>query len=522
MKISLVCVEDNLINIGIRRLASWMRHCGHDVQVLFMPTMNYASIWSRLRPTFGKDYGDEVISQFIGLARDSDLVGFSSMTNYAPKTKSLIACLRQYLPEKRILWGGIHPTVFPEDAIQHADAICLGEGEMALLEFVEALETGRDPTSIRNLWMRVNGEVVRNSTRPLLTSAELDQLPPMDYGTENNYILHGNRIVPLTMDHYLSYCGVNYNTIYTVGCPFSCTYCSNDVFARLNPGYRRIRMPSVDHIINELSQVKAQIPHLHSVVFMDDAFFFIKMDVMQEFATRYREEIGLPFAVLGASPVSITEEKVGLLVSAGLNRVRMGIQSGSPRTLELYNRRTPPESIVDAARVLALYTDALIPSGYDIIVDNPYETTEDTLQTVKLLDRLAPPFTLNIFSLQFLPGTQLARKAFEDGISDSERESGRHYKLYKPTYLNLIISLYGVGKIPSGLLQFLLKSRRVDSDRTYPLLGRLIYWLMLVRRGIDHIKRIDFSLLPGKWAVFASRITDGLSRRRRRRGSAPK
>lgn len=506
MRISLVCVEDNLINIGIRRLASWMRHNHHDVQVLFMPTINYASLWSRLRPTFGKDYSPQVIRQFIELVRDSDLVGFSSMTNYALKTQTLIASLRLHLPEKRIVWGGIHPTVFPDDAIRHADIICVGEGELPFLELVETLEAEREPVSIRNLWLRVNGEVIKNPQRPLLTNAELDQLPYMDYGTKNNYILWGDRIVPLTLDHYLEYCGVNYNTIYTIGCPYACTYCSNDVFARLDHGYRRIRMPSVDHLIGELRQVKATIPHLHSVVFMDDAFFFIKPEMMQEFAERYRREIGLPFAILGASPVSITQEKMDILVKAGLNRVRMGIQSGSSRTLELYGRKTPVECIVRASQILALYKDVLIPTGYDLIVDNPYETQQDLLQTIELLDRLSPPFTLNMFSLQFLPGTRLAQKAFEDGISSPEQESQKHYKLYQPTALNLIISLYGVGKIPSPLLRFLLKSKAVNSNTSCPLAGKIIYWATLIRRGIDHLIHADFSLLPGKWAVQAARI----------------
>lgn len=506
MRISLISVEDNLINIGIRRLASWLRYKGHKVQLIFMPTMNYASVFNRLTPTFGKDYGERVISQLLNLVNNNDLVGFSSMTNYAPKTKLLIDHVRSHLPEKPIVWGGIHPTVFPEDAIKYADVVCRGEGEMALLELVEALETGYDTSSIENLWIRRKGDVIRNPTRPLMTNEDLNQLPYMDYGTKDNYILQRKRIVPLDIGHYLTYCGVNYNTIYTTGCPFSCTYCSNDVFARLNPRYQHIRMPSVDHIIGELSMAITQVPHLQSIVFMDDAFFFIKKDVMQEFAVRYREEIGLPFAILGASPVSITEEKLEILISAGLNRVRMGIQSGSPRTLNLYNRKTPRESIIKSANILAHHKKDLIPPAYDIIVDNPYEKKEDLLQTIDLLNKLTPPFTLNVFSLQFLPGTQLAQKALEDGISNPEEEFQKHYKLYNPTFLNLIISLYGVSKIHPRLLQFLLQSNRVRSNRKYPFLSRIIYWLTLIRRAIDHISRADFSLLPGKWALFIAKV----------------
>jgi hypothetical protein len=273
-------------------------------------------------------------------------------------------------------------------------------------------------------------------------------------------------------------------------------------------------MPSIDHVIGELSHVKAAIPRLGSVVFHDDAFFFIEKEVMQEFASRYRREIGLPFAALGATSTSITQEKVDLLVRAGMNRVRMGIQSGSPETLRLYNRRTPRKSIIEASRVLASHRRALIPTGYDLIVDNPYETREDVLQTIDLLDKLTPPFTLNMFSLQFLPGTRLARKAFEDGISDPDRESAKHYRLYRPTYINLIVAMFGIGKVPTRLLRLLTGSSRIHSDRTYPLLGKLIFILTLLRRGLHHLSYADFTVFPGRWAVPASRALNALPRRR--------
>ena len=199
------------------------------------------------------------------------------MTNFSNRAKSLLAYLNQHIPEKHIIWGGIHSTVFPEDAIQHANAICIGEGEMPLLEFAETLKDGRDPTSIRNLWMRVNGKVVKNNIRPLLTNAEMEKLPPMDYGVENNYILDGEQLVPLTISHYLTYCGTTYNTIYTIGCPFSCTYCSNNVLAQLDSDYRHIRLPSIKHLVNELSQVKNKNLHVSSIVFHDDSFLDIKM-----------------------------------------------------------------------------------------------------------------------------------------------------------------------------------------------------------------------------------------------------
>jgi len=515
MNVSLISVEDNLISIGVRRIASWLRHNGHHVRTIYLPTVNYASIRQRMFPSFGKEYSPAVIDRLAHLVSESDIVGFSSMTNYSYKVKELITRLKRRFPEKMMVWGGVHPTVFPDDAIRHADAVCVGEGEMAFLELVSALERDADPSSTVGFWFREDGTVRKNPARPPMNNDELERLSYMDYGVKDNFILQKDDVVPLTYEHYLSFCGTNYNTIFTFGCPFCCTYCSNDVFARLHPDYARVRRPSVGHMIGELSEVKRNYPYLRSVVFMDDAFFMLPLDVIREFALRYADEIGLPFAVLGANPTTIREDKMAILIEAGMNRVRMGIQSGSPATLKLYNRKTPLRTIIKASEILARHKRELIPTAYDIILDNPYETKQNLLETIDLLSKLAPPFTLNVFSLQFLPGTQLAKKAVEDGICRPDDAVEKHFKLYKPTYLNLIVSMYGVGKVPPRVLRLLLRNKRVDSQKEYPLLAKMIYLLTLLRRSIHHLRMNDYSLLPGRFSLYAQQLMERFVRRRR-------
>jgi coproporphyrinogen III oxidase-like Fe-S oxidoreductase len=87
------------------------------------------------------------------------------------------------------------------------------------------------------------------------------------------------------------------------------------------------------------------------------------------------------------------------------------------------------------------------PPDYDLILDNPWETQKDILETIALLARLAPPYSLNLFSLSFFPGTSLYSKAIKKNIID-EKTKLDHYLNYKPTYLNLIIALFGLCKLP--------------------------------------------------------------------------
>ena len=83
---------------------------------------------------------------------------------------------------------------------------------------------------------------------------------------------------------------------------------------------------------------------------------------------------------------------------------------------------------------------------------------EDKLKTIELLSQLATPYSLNIYSLQFFPGTTLYEQALKEDIIDSSTPL-QHYVTHKPTYLNLITVLFGLFRIPQWLLKILLSIR---------------------------------------------------------------
>ena len=95
---------------------------------------------------------------------DSDLMAFSTTTNafyYAAAYAEQIKKRHNILT----ICGGIHPTLYPEEAFDEPgiDIICIGEGEYPLLELCERLETGKDISSIQNLWIKKEGEIYKNS-----------------------------------------------------------------------------------------------------------------------------------------------------------------------------------------------------------------------------------------------------------------------------------------------------------------------------------------------------------------------
>ena len=291
--------------------------------------------------------------------------------------------------------------------------------------------------------------------------------------------------------------GLSYRTVWSIGCPFHCTFCGNTKFIENDRSYQKIRHSPVPSLMKELRAAKERHPHLRSVVFDDDSFMALPADLLQDFARHYKDTIGIPFTVTGVIPNYVKEKKLQILTRAGLIRIRMGIQSGSARLLNFYKRPAPPEKVLKSAETVNLFRRTMIPPAYDIITDNPIETADDVRATLQLVYDLPRPFTLNIFSLNVMPNTELARQFAELGIEPGG--AGRNFKRLTPTIGNAALYLLCLVKPPRWIFQGILSRARpaAEKQRLYPNLHRLLRSLWLARRGMAHLRFMDFAGLPG-------------------------
>ena len=130
---------------------------------------------------------------------NADVVAFSSMTGYADLTKELATRVRELNPKAYTMWGGIHPIIYPEDAIKaDVDAICTGEGELAFAEWLHHFENGSDFSKTSSFWFkdRASGEIKRNPFRPLMSSAELASMPVSEVRRRGRDLRAGERLSP--------------------------------------------------------------------------------------------------------------------------------------------------------------------------------------------------------------------------------------------------------------------------------------------------------------------------------------
>lgn len=414
MIVVLISPQGSLIAHGLRQIGACLKQAGHSVRMVFLP------LPEEIEPLPGKSvhalYSPETLAAVADLCRGAGLVGMSCATTHFPRLAQLSDHLRHLL-EVPVIWGGIHATVDPAECLRHADWICRGEGEQAMVELADDLENGGRGRAIANLgWMTETGEPVLNPLRPLLQN--LDDLPFPLYETEGHFLLHRDQIVPLTpalacwylSDGYSFGQGSAYHVWATRGCPHRCAYCCNSFYAELYPGWNRVRRQSNRRIIEEIRFMRAQMPFIDRVAFMDDTFFAAPLETIREFSTLYKAQVDLPFFAC-ASPATLDAPRLEALVAAGLRHVWVGMQSGSDRIQDLYRRHTPPRLLIETAALLAQYRGAIRAPVYDFILDPAFQEPSDQRLTLELLDQLAYPFQLALYSMTFFPGTAITRMA---------------------------------------------------------------------------------------------------------------
>ncbi|MEW6234463.1 MAG: radical SAM protein [Candidatus Omnitrophota bacterium] len=397
MRIALFSVNDVVYDYGLRALSAYLKRHGHDVDLVFLTCPE-------------NELSGRILLDALEVCRGADLIGVSVLTHSVGKGIVLTQFLRLMLPGVPIIWGGMHASSAPEECIVHADIVCLGEGENTLLEIVERYSQGSGIDGIPGTWRRAaDGSIVKGEKRPLIQ--DLDSLPPQDYSLSSDYVDHEGRLAKLDDEllenrllyYFFNNMGRVYVTMTSRGCPFNCTFCCNNVTRQLSTGGEKfVRKRSIPHIMNELRQIKQRFPFLQSILFEDDSFLFRSVKDICEFADSYGKDIGLPFGI-EMHPNETSAEKLTALKAAGLTLIHTGIQSGDERVRrEIYHRKTTDDAIIKCNKLL---TGLSITHKYDIIVDMPFEG--DAWASLRLLKRLRPKFSINLYSMRLYPGLEL-------------------------------------------------------------------------------------------------------------------
>lgn len=401
----------NSIAPGLRIISALLKREGYTVDFVFL----HGNLST---PDHPDPFTSTERDLLVGLCRElkPDLIGIGVTSSFLHLLmRDVVATIRKTI-DVPILLGGIHVTIVPERCVDHADYLCIGEGEATIVKLAECLRTGnlRALRDVPGLVYREDGKVRWNPERCPVKN--LDELPYQDIDEAGKYLLESDRLVEV--DPILEQSC--YPTYASRGCPFNCSFCSRDLINDASGLRRAIRFRSPEHVIGELEAAKQKCLNMRSVRLWDDTFP-TRLSWLREFTQLYKERVGLPFEIW-LHPKSVRREAVCMLKEAGLASVDIGIESGSQRVRrEIFNRPEKQEDVIATSHVLA---DCGIERvTFDLILEHEYERLADKWETLDLLLRLKGSFKLNMHGLSYLPKTALTERALKDGfITEDELE----------------------------------------------------------------------------------------------------
>lgn len=444
MKTVLISLLPTTENFGVKYIHSYLLNQGYDSSIIYVPQHTNKAL--------------NALIDFIRAYRP-DLVGCGYMTYEAPFARQIGLALKREFPKLPFVVGGIHPTINPEECLEYADWVSIGESEYVMYELIRCYEGQGDPRHIHNLAYKHNGTVFKNPVRPLIQ--DLDHLPFPGHLPEKAFIYHRGTIVPLTRHlfrRYTRYDGKAYNVISSRGCPFSCSYCCNSFLSHLY-NTSAIRKRSPENVIAELRDVLQQFPDIILINIHDDCFLAQTAEWHRAFGRDYMRWIARPF-IVRSTPLHLTEEKIEILRECGLAWVTMGLQSGSERTNStVFLRRVSNKKFLEATQLVKKYG---ISGYYDVILDNPFENDDDVIATIDVLKKVPKPYQLQLFSLTFYKGTEIYRM-FQETFGTAVQPEVRNYFGYKRTYLNKLVRITPL--LPASLVDFFVAKRQKLSVR---------------------------------------------------------
>lgn len=390
------------LDMGVAYLATYLdERTGHKVRIV--------------DPTFHKRQGLSFIQKQVEMFQPH-VIGISVVSLYFDYARTIARHLKKVYPAP-IVVGGFHAMMLPEEtiAVPEFDAVCTGEGEYTLEEYLNVLETKGDLGAIKGLWFKQGGEIIKNEKREY--NKDLDALPVPNYELFDD------------IDKYLYYLQRLY-VIGTRGCPYQCSFCAESVLDKLNPGKRfRERDPvsyvgEIEQLYRRYKDRGMKAAHLYDSVFtFNDNWFRLWAS---EYQKRGLHRI-LPYsAFLKADRHNASRDKIRLLAQSGCRQVRIGIESGDDQIRQnVINKKGSQDNIaMDIIR--ECNQEGLIVKTYAIL-GIPGDTKQSMRKTFNYFKTPLVHIPL-LFSYTPLPNTPLAKKVTLMHESDqAQRMYSFHY-----------------------------------------------------------------------------------------------
>ncbi len=350
--------EASWISHGLCSLSAVAKRKGYDIELIDLRRLRG---WNDFRNAL--------------LSLSPDVIGFTMMTVDFDTVRRGTAECRNVLPDCRIIVGGPHPSIMPDEvlALEGVHHIVQGEGEIVFVQLLDAISRGEDfPRSIKGIF------------------ADLDDLP---FADRSFYPLPETPFHPAFPPPFV--------TIITGrGCIYNCSFCQPA--ERMIFG-RKVRRRSVGNVIDELEQLRVSTG-FNSFMIHDDCLTEDE-DWVHRFCDAYvAAGFGKPFICQTRADIICKKpDMIRHLRDAGLKMFSIGFESGNDRILRLLRKGVTAEQNRRAAEIcheLGIMIDA------NYMLGMPTETEDEMMDTVRMINEMEPEIRSASFFTPH-PGTDL-------------------------------------------------------------------------------------------------------------------
>ncbi len=377
-----------LPRLGLYILAAHMKRRGWDAEVIYEETENI-------------DY-----SRFESV----DLVGISTITSTAPRAYKIADRIRE--KQIPVIMGGPHVTFLSEEALEHADFLIRGEGENALMKFIDSWEGDKDYSLVPNLSYRKDGKTVHNPKGPVVE--DLDEIPFPDFGKKfTKGIQKRRQTIPVQTSR---------------GCPFNCEFCSvTGMFGK------KFRFRSPQNVIKELRCYNRKNNH---IFFYDDNFAANRKRLKLLLQAMIKEDFKFDWSTQVRVDIAKHKDLLKLMYKAGCRTLYIGLESVNPQSLLSIEKKQTVEEIKYAVKVIqkhGMRIHGMFVYGFD---DDDWETVKKTIKFAKKTGISSSQFLI----LTPLPGSRLYNKMVSQGrlIFKDWSLYDAHHVVYKPAKFTLM------------------------------------------------------------------------------------
>lgn len=360
--------------LGLLYIAGYLeKHTSHNIEIIDsqVDKLDYGSLSTRINSIM------------------PDIVGLTAMTMTLIDVIKTVEVVKNIKNNIKIVLGGPHVNLFPEETInlKDIDFLVLGEGEVVFKNLLDYIDNKSMLKSISGLVFKENGKVINTGLPAVIIN--LDEIP-----------FPARHLVPYKKYTSLLSKGDIITSIFTSrGCPFKCSFCDRPHLGHV------FRARSAKNVVNEMEECTKM--GINEFLVYDDTFTMNKkraMDICGEIVKR-KLDIGWD---MRTRVDTVNEELIKNLKRAGCQGIHYGIEAGSERILRILNKGI---SIAQAKHAFDLTRKYKISILAYFMIGNPTETINEINTTFKVMKNLNPDY-VHLTILTPFPGT----KIYYDGL----------------------------------------------------------------------------------------------------------